>query len=334
MKKILMASAAAAAIMLAGCGGGGSYDGRSDDYEDEHSAELTFIMFDNATSEQYSYDSKHGEVEDLNVEGENYDMTGKNGKLVVWTHHMVDADGNETEEQKVMMLNDVDYNIANDEDNVTYDNFHYLGHFHTNEETNESEFAAHSADEFSPENINDAKQDALNSLSAYLLGREEVREELEEALLNVNATGDLCNFIVLGEHEEHEEEEVLEEEEHGAPHIALTTDGYVYVFEVHDENDTHELEQDGIHFLLDGVTSCSETMSDMIQVGDHGVAIFSAQTQKIYMVDKHEDDAASTYSTNFHVHSTVEISDIMPVGFTPTSVVAIGEGEHDHDHEH
>jgi hypothetical protein len=32
------------------------------------------------------------------------------------------------------------------------------------------------------------------------------------------------------------------------------------------------------------------------------------------------------------VHSTIEISDIMPAGFTPTSVVAIGEGEHDHDH--
>ena len=333
MKKILMASAAAAAIMLTGCGGGGSYDGRDDDHADEHSAELTYLMFDNVTSDQYSYESAHAEVEDLNVEGENYDMTGKTGKLVVWTHHMEDADGNETEEQKVMMLNDVDYNILND-GNVTYENFHYLGHFHYDEDTNESEFAAHSADEFNSTNINDTKQDTLDSLNAYLLEREEVREELEEALLNVNATGDLCNFIVLGEHEEHEEEVVVEEEEHGAPHIALTTDGYVYVFEVHDENGTHELEQDGIHFLLDGVTECIETESDMIPVGDHGVAIFSADSQKIYMVDKHEDEEASTYSTDFHVHSTVEISDVMPAGFTPTSVVAIGEGEGEHDHEH
>ncbi len=328
MKKILMASAAAAAIMLAGCGGGGSYDGRDDDHADEHSVELTFIMFNNATSEQYSYEAAHEEVEDLNIEGENYDMTGKNGKLVVWTHHMVDSDGNETEEQKVVMLNDVDYNIAID-GNVTYENFHYIGHFHTNEETNESEFAAHSADEFSEDNITDAKQDVLNSLSAHLLEREEVREELEEALFNVSATGDLCNFIVVGEHEEHEEEGD-EEEEHGVPHIALTTDGYVYVFE--ENTTTHELEQDGIHFLLDGVTSCSEIESDIIQVGDHGVAIFSAQTQKLYMVDKHETEVTSTYGADFHVHSTIEISDIMPAGFTPTSVVAIGEGEHDHDH--
>jgi hypothetical protein len=68
MKKILMASAAAAAIMLTGCGGGGSYDGRDDDHGDEHSVALTFVMFDNATSEQYSYDSEHGEIEDLNGE--------------------------------------------------------------------------------------------------------------------------------------------------------------------------------------------------------------------------------------------------------------------------
>lgn len=319
-----MASAVAAAIMLAGCGGGGSYDGRDDDHADEHAVALTFVMFDNATSEQYSYDSEHGEVEDLNIEGENYDMTGKNGKLVVWTHHMVDDDGNETEEQKVVMLNDVEYNILDDEDNVTYENFHYIGHFHTNEETNESEFAAHSADEFSDDNITADKQDVLDSLSAYLLEREEVREELEDALLNVNATGDLCNFIVVGEHEEYEE--------HAAPHIALTTDGYVYVFE--ENTTTHELEQEGVHFLLDGVTSCSEIESDILQVGDHGVAIFSAQTQKLYMVDKHETDESSTYGTDFHVHSTIEISDIMPEGFTPTSVVAIGEGEGEHDHDH
>ena len=235
-----------------------------------------------------------------------------------------------------MILN-IDYNILID-GNVTYEDFHYIGHFHTNEETNESEFAAHSADEFdlseeTNETIIAKKQATLDSLSAHLLEREEIREELEEVLINLNPENELCNFIVLGEHEEHEEEgHEEEEEEHGTPHIAVTTDGFVYVFE--ENATTHELEQDGIHFLLDGVTSCSEPMSDMIQVGDHGVAIFSAQTQKIYMVDKHEAEESTTYGTDFHVHSTIEISEVMPAGFTPTSVVAIGEGEHDHDHEH
>ncbi|MFT7879641.1 MAG: hypothetical protein ABXS91_04520 [Sulfurimonas sp.] len=307
-------------LLLVGCSGGSS---SSDNRENVLPAGLTFIMFDNATGDQYSYDTEHEEFEDMNVEGENYDMIGKNGKLVVWTHHMVDADGNETEEQKVVMLNDVDYNILNDDDNVTNDNIHYLGHFH------DDGFAAHSADEFDPavetnETKLEKKQAALDSLSEHLLEQEDIREELEEALSNVDATDNLCNFLVLGEHEDHDEEG------HGTPHIALTTDGYVYVFE--ENATTHELVQDGIHFLLEGVTNCTETESDILQVGEHGVAIFSAQTQKLYLVDKHEDDESSTYGTDFHVHSTVEISEIMPAGFTPTSVAAIGEGEHDHDH--
>jgi len=326
MKKIWIASAAAAAIMMTGCGGGSSSsDDTQDAHEDALPAGLTFMMFDNETSEQYSFDTEHEEVKDMNVDGENYDMTGKNGKLVVWTHQ-------EMEEQKVVMLNDVDYNILND-GNVTYENIHYLGHFH------DDGFAAHSADEFDPAVETNAtilgqKLAALNSLSEHLLEQEEIREELEEALANVNATGDLCNFIVLGEHEEHDDEgdEEEEHEEHGTPHIALTTDGYVYIFEEHEEDGTHELEQDGVHFLLDGVTNCTETKSDILQIEENGVAIFSAETQKMYLVDKHEDEESTTYGTDFHVHSTVEISEVMPAGFTPTSVAVIGEGEHDHEH--
>lgn len=327
MKKIWIASAAAAALMMTGCGGGSSSsDDTQEPHEDALPAGLTFIMFDNATGDQYSFDTEHEEFEDMNVEGENYDMTGENGKLVVWTHHM-EVDGEETEEQKVVMLNDVDYNILND-GNVTYENIHYLGHFH------DDGFAAHSADEFDPAVETNAtilakKLVALDSLSEHLLEQEVIREELEEALSNVNATGDLCNFIVLGEHEEHEEEV---HEEHGTPHIALTTDGYVYVFEEHEEGGIHELEQDGVHFLLDGVTNCTEMKSDMLQIEESGIAIFSAETQKLYLVDKHESEESTTYGTDFHVHSTVAISEILPAGFTPTSVAVIGEGEHDHEH--
>lgn len=326
MKKIWMASAAAAAVMMTGCGGGSSSsDITQEAHEDALPAGLALIMFDNVTGDQYSFDTEHEAFEEMNIEGENYDMTGKNGKLVVWTDHM-EVDGGETEEKKVVMLNDIDYNILND-GNVSYENIHYLGHFH------DDDFAAHSADEFDPAVETNAtilakKQAALDSLSAHLLEQEVIREELEEALSNVNATGDLCNFILLGEHEEHEEEA---HEEHGAPHIALTTDGYVYVFEEHEEGGTHELEQSGIHFLLDGVTNCKENESDILQIEESGVAIFSAETQKLYLVDKHESEESTTYGTDFHVHSTVGISEILPAGFTPTSVIAIGEGEHDHD---
>ncbi|MEA2047130.1 MAG: hypothetical protein U9O64_01635 [Campylobacterota bacterium] len=331
MKKILMASAAAAAIIMTGCGGGSSSsDNTEEEHEDALPAGLTFLMFDNTTSEQYSVDTEHEEVEDMNIDGENYDMTGKNGKLVVWTQHM-EIDGEETEEQKVVMLNDVDYNILND-GNVTYENIHYLGHFH------DDGFAAHSADEFNPdeednETILAQKLAALDSLSAHLLEQEVIREELEDALGEIDPAIELCNFIILGEHEEHDDEgeEEEEHEEHGIPHIALTTDGYVYVFNEHEENGENVLEQDGIHFLLDGVQNCTENESDIVQIEEEGVAIFSAETQKLYLVDRHADDESSEYGTDFHVHSTVEIDEVMPAGFTPTSVVAIGEGEHDHD---
>lgn len=327
MKKIWIASAAAAAIMMTGCGGSSSPEGSTGD---ELPTGLTLIMFDNASGAQYSYDTEHEELKNLN-EDENaaYNMTGKNGKLAVWTHHMEDAEGNETEEQKVVMFNDVNYNILNDDDNVTYDDIHYLGHFHG------EEFAAHSADEFNPametnQTLLTKKLDTLKSLSGFLLEREEVRKELDEALEKVNAEGYLCNFIVLGEHEVHEE---AGHEEHGTPHIALTSEGYVYAFEEHEENGEHVLEQAGTEFLLKGMTECTENESNIFQIEEEGVVIFSSDTQTLHMVDRHSGtEGASAYGTGFHEHSTVKISEFMPAGFEPTSVVAIGEGEHDHEH--
>jgi len=323
MKKIWIASVAAAAIIMTGCGRSSNHNGGQDGHTGKLPEGLTFIMFDNVSGDQYSYNTEHDKFENMNVEGKNYNMTGKNGKLVVWTDHM-NVNGAETEEQKIVMLNH-DYNILID-GNVTHEKFHYIGHFHG------EEFAAHSADEFDPAlEINATKmakkQATLDSLNKHLLEQEEIREELEEALLTVHATGDLCNFIVFGAHEEHGEEghEEHAHEEHGSPHIAVTRDGYVYVFEALGEKG---LVQEGVHFLLDGVTNCQENESDIMQIGENGVAIFSAETQKIYLVDKHGEDA------DFHLHTTVEMDELMTAGFRPTSVAAIGEGEHDHDHDH
>ena len=305
-----MASAAAAAIMMTGCGSSSS----SNDTEAEEGLPegLTLIMFDNASSEQYSFNTEHQVV--VNMNDENYDMTDKNGKLVVWTHHMVDNDGNESEEQKVVMLNDVEYNILSD-GNVTKENIHYLG------DVDDEAFVAHSAEE--------VEVAELNSLSADLREREEVRGELEEALENVNADGGLCNFFVLGEHEHDGDTD----EDESSSHIALTTDGYVYVFE--ENATTGELTQDGVHFLLDAM-HCRENESDIFQIEEHGVAIFSAEQQTLYLVDKHDADEAAESGTTFHMHTKVKISEIsedIPTDFTPTSVVSIGEGEHDHEDE-
>lgn len=313
MQKIWIISAVTAAIMMTGCGSSSSSNPTETESEEGLPEGLTLIMFDNASSEQYSFDTEHEEVANMNVDGENYNMTGKNGKLVVWTDHE-EENGEEVEEQKVVMLNDVEYNINTDDGNVTKENIYYLGHVH------DEAFVAHSAEE--------VEVAELNSLSADLREREEVRQELEEALENVNADGGLCNFFVLGEHEHDGDTD----EEESSPHIALTTDGYVYVFE--ENATTGELTQDGVHFLLEAM-NCTENESDIFQIEEHGVAIFSAEQQTLYLVDKHEADEAAEYGTNFHMHTKVKMSEIsqdFPADFTPTSVVSIGEGEHHHDH--
>ena len=311
MKKILIASAAAAAIVMTGCGSSSSSNDTATEVEEGLPEGLTLIMFDNASSEQYSFNTELQTV--VNMNDENYDMTGKNGKLVVWTDHE-EENGEEVEEQKVAMLNDVEYNIDTDA-NVTKENIHYLGHVH------DEAFVAHSAE--------DVEVAELNSLSADLREREVVRGELEEALDTVNADGDLCNFFVLGEHEYDGDTD----EEASSPHIALTTDGYLYVF---DENTTTgELTQDGVHFLLEAM-NCTENESDIFQIEENGVAIFSAEQQTLYLVDKHEADEAAEFGTTFHMHTKVKMSEIsqeLPADFTPTSVVSIGEGEHDHEDE-
>jgi hypothetical protein len=208
-----------------------------------------------------------------------------------------------------MLRDDFDINDVN----VTHNDFHYLGHFH--EENNEKFFAAHSADEFDPAVASEKKLATLDALSAHLHEQEEIRAEIEEALPGNEM---LCNFFVF---EHSHEADTNETEEEAAPHIALTESGKVYVFA--EVNETLSEIQEPV--VLDGVTECQESESSIIQNGDHGVIIFSAQTQKLYLVDNHGMD--------FHQHSSWDIGRFLPTGFTPTDMAGIGEG-HEGDHEH
>lgn len=302
MKKIWIASAVAAAVMMTGCGGGSSNSNETTaiDLPDGK----TLIFFDNESSDQYLYNTDTERYEDMNVAGENYDMTGKNGKLVMWNHHI---DENSTDPKIVMLYDDFDIN----EGNLTHTDFHYLGHFH------EESFAAHSAEEFDPAVSTDAQKSVLESLNAHLIAQNEIKEEIEGAL----PTGEtLCNFFVF-EHEEHEDDNTTaHEEEEAAPHIAITTSGMVYVF----EEQGGVLEESQPAFALDSVTECKENEMSIIQNDDYGVLIFAAQSQKLYLADSHGQD--------FHVHSTWDADRFLPAGFTPTIFTGIGEGEHEHDH--
>ena len=318
MKKISMISAVVAATIITGCGGSGSTNSNSGQQPEIDLPDgKALVFFDNASSKQYGYNTDTETFEDMNVAGENYDMTDKHGKLIVW--HQETSAG---EDQKIVMLHD-DFDI--NEGNHTHNGFHYLGHIH--EENNEQHFAAHSSDEFDPiNNASEKKLATLIALNAHLIEQEEIKEEIEEALPSGET---LCNFYVFGheEHEEHAEEEGHEEheeeEEHEAgAHIALTTSGKVYIYEEHEG----ELEESQSSFALDGVTACKENESSIIQNGEHGVLIFAAQSQKLYLADEHGAD--------FHVHSTWDAATFLPAGFTPTMFAGIGEGDEDHDHDY
>jgi hypothetical protein len=298
--------------LMVGCGGTSTSENNT---QSESSAQIdlpdgkTLIFFDNNTSAQYLYDTDSETYANMNIETENYDMTGKNGKLIVWNHHTAAG-----VDPKIVMLRD-DFSI--NEGNVTHNDLHYLGHFH--EDNNEKFFAAHSADEFDPDqNASEKKLGALDALSAHLYEQEEIRMEIEEALPSSEM---LCNFFVFTHDHDHEEADTNETEEEAVPHIVLTTSGKVYVFK---EGETG-LEEAQVSFSLNGVTECQESESSIIQNGDHGVLIFSAQTQKLYLVDNHGMD--------FHEHSSWDISRFLPDGFTPTDLAGIGE-EEEHDHEH
>jgi len=117
----------------------------------------TLIFFDNESSKQYLYDTDKDSSEDMNIDGKNYNMANKNGKLFVWNHKTATG-----MEEKIVMLDD-NFNI----NEVTYNDFHYLGHFH--EEDNKHVFAAHSSSEFDPATSSDAKKAALLALNKSLL---------------------------------------------------------------------------------------------------------------------------------------------------------------------
>jgi len=313
MKKIWIAGAVITAAMMTGCGGSSNNDEKTAiDLPDGK----TLIFFDNASSKQYLYNTDTDSPEDMNVAGENYDMTGKNGKLITW--NQVIATG---VDQKIVMV-DESFDIT--DGNLTYEDLHYLGHFH--EENNVAVFAAHSGDEFDPAVASTKKLGAIKAFNMHMKEQNEIKEEITEALPSGET---LCNYFVLGheEHENHEEEgedhnETEHKEEEAAPHIALTTSGKVYIFEEHEEG----LEQSQSAFTLDGVTACKENEISIIQNDDHGVLIFAAQSQKLYLADSHGED--------FHIHSTWDADRFLPTGFTPTMFTGIGEGEDDHHHDY
>lgn len=299
MKKIWITSAVLTAVIMVGCG-------ESSNSEEKSSIDLpnakTLIFLDNVSSKQYQYNTDTEKYENMNVAGKNYDMSGKNGRLIVWNHKTSSGVS-----QKIVM---VDENFDIIDGNLTHEDLHYIGHFHEN--NNVKYFAAHSADEFNPDHPDNMNVDitrrlgALKVLNKHLIEQNEIKEKIAEAL---PSTETLCNFFVLKQKE-------------ASAHIALTASGKIYMFKESKE----ELEQSQSIFTLDGVTECKENESGIIRNDDHGVLIFTAQSQKLYLVDTHGED--------FHVHSTWDTDRFLASGFTPTIFTGISKEDDKHGHEH
>ncbi|HHD75956.1 MAG TPA: hypothetical protein ENK95_03910 [Campylobacterales bacterium] len=271
----------------------------------------TLIFFDNASSKQYLYDTTEDKSEDMNADStKNYNMTNKNGKLYVWNHEISEG----KYEEKIVMLKD-DYTIGS---TLTYENFHYLGHFH--EEDNKHVFAAHASSEFDPVSSSVAKKNALVALNKSLSEHADVKKEIAEVLPSGE---ELCNFFVLGEDDHDHAKTSNKTEEETAAHLALTKTGKMYIFK--EDNVTKKLTESQSAFSIEGITACEEDKVSIIKNDDHGVLLFSAESQILYLIDSHGED--------FHQHSKWTGSKFLPTGFTPTQLAGISESDEQHaDH--
>ncbi|CAA6819966.1 MAG: Unknown protein [uncultured Sulfurovum sp.] len=317
MNTTKLALASLVTLLFIGCGSSSSSNSNTD-VNLTSSLDLPdgkiLIFFDNATSDQYLYDTTADTNTNMNTDvNKTYNMTDKTGKLIRWDHETTTG-----VDQKIVMIND-DFNI--NEGNLTYNDFHYLGHFH--EEDNVHVFASHSNSEFDPTVSSDAKKATLVSLNTHLLEQEAIKQEIATTL--ADAGEELCNFYVL----EHEEEDAATEteEDHGdSPHFAFTKSGKVHVY--YDEEGGLTLGGDIV--ALEGVTSCEEDKSSIVKNNDHGVLIFSAETQTLYQVDTH-DEINGTTRPDYHQHANWTGSKFLPTNFTPTQFVGIGESDEAHD---
>jgi len=296
-------------IAISGC------DSDNDNNNGSNGADLpdekTLVFYNQTTADQYSYDTDSETAGDLNADAtSNFYMVGEDtGRLFYWPDEYTEGEVDE----KIVMLK-ADYDYATD-GNITHEDFIYLGHFH------DEALAAHSADEFDPasESYSAAKGEALVRLNTYLAEQDAIRTEITEALETVAPTEALCNFFVPSHH--HDEEEG--EEEESIPHYALSDAGKLYVFE---ENTSAELESIQSAISLEGVDSCTAMGSGMTAYGEHGVLVFSSDSQKLYLVDSHGLD--------YHQHSQWDLSEFMPAGFSADMMIGLGEGEaHDHDED-
>jgi len=312
MKKhssILSALILGTSLIFTACGS----DSKSDNNTQADPLELesdgkTLLFYGASTNEQYAYNVEKATLTDLNNNNDedltNFAMgANDNGKFVIWIDNKGDNNASNDEEKVVMFNKDYSYS---DDGNATWEDFYYLGHYHAEVENGETHhhLAAHANEEFNV--TSGAKFAAIGRLNAFLASEASTQSSLTNTL---SGTTTLCGFKTVTN-------------DNGTLHYAMGVNGTLYIYD-----DTFALEDS-----VSVTDSCEKNMMGISAVSHHdedGVVVFEANSQKLYVVDSHDDDV-------FHVHTTYDVSKVLGSGKSAkmmTSLVPVGyEPEEGHEH--
>ncbi|MDD3591952.1 MAG: hypothetical protein PHO65_04890 [Sulfurovum sp.] len=296
------ASALAAIFALSGCSGSGDSRGSDTELPELEAHGKTLQFYDSSDNSQYAYVVEDGTILNLQDPDLEYDEDlsamimedGEVGKFYTWIDDKGD-DNASNDVEKIMMM-DAGYSYATD-GNATWNDFYYLQHLNS-----EAHMHPHSNDEF---NVTEGgKFIMMQRFNKNLAEHYAKTQEIETKLAEKGA--ELCGWHKL-------------EADFGTFYFVAGIDGKMYVY---GENLDFKDE-----YTMDGVTSCEADRHGFTSSAD-GVLFFSAESQKIHLVDSHDNGAV------WHEHTTFDLSEILGAGKTATTMTGIGEiEEHDHDEE-
>ena len=287
--------------LLSGCGGGSSdpHHETADILPDGN----WLIFIDASSPKLFSYDTNSESYLDLNARATSSSETDEQNLSVTDTSaigsflHWLD-NGND----KILLMKP-GYNRG---ESIDASKFLFLAHPHGNK------LAAHASSEFENPAEGSKKQKGLARLNSYVTQQAELFTKVNAAL-QAEAPGEtLCQAYV----------DLHEDASSPLMHLALTQSGRVYDFS--EVDGTLKASSSGFSELtgVSHIQDCAK--SSIVRVNKDGVFIFVADTQKLYLIDRHGGD--------FHLHASWKISDFMPTGFHADFMTAISNADSEHEH--
>lgn len=286
-----------AALVLGGCGGSSDNGTQADPLELESDGK-TLVFYSASTNGHYAFDVDSESTTNLNGATDsdgndlkNFNMSAADeGKPFIWIDNKGDTNASNDEDKLVMFKQS--YSFA-DDGNASWEDFYYLGHFHSHTENDQTSYylAAHDNDEFNV--TSGGKYNAMVRLNQYLAQQYTLEQNLSNAI-PADANG-LCGFHTF----------VSEEDE--TFYYAMGKNGTMYIYD--EEITTPALDSVAV------TDSCSPNAFGMSSTED-GVLYFSADTQKVYSIDSHEDGI-------YHVHSSWDLSQLIGSGKSAEMMVGL-----------